>query len=350
MFALSMPAVPASADQYRDMQWYLKSLRIAEAHRMTEGAGVIVAVIDTGVSAAHSDLDGAVLPGKNVLGSGGDGRQDAYGHGTSMAGIIAARGRGGGRGLLGVAPRAKILPVRPSGDTLVTVDAIRWSVAHGAKVINMSFAMDGSDQLADAVKLAADKDVVLVGAAGNSGTGANSQEYPAAYPEVVAVGAVDRTGDVPSFSQRGPQIDLVAPGVDIPTLPRDAEASYKISRGTSEAAAIVSGAAALIRARFPELSAAEVVQRLTSTAVDKGAPGRDDTYGHGSLNLMAALTAKAPPPSSVPSAPATGPTVVSAPDGDDDGSGVPLLVIGLGVLLLAGAAVAAVLVVRRSGA
>nr|BFE76293.1 hypothetical protein GCM10020092_095940 [Actinoplanes digitatis] len=108
-----MCAPLAHADQYRDQQWYLKSLRVQEAHRSTKGAGITVAVIDSGVWAAHPDLKGAVLPGFDVLGKG-DGRDDLEGHGTQMAGVIASRGRSGGNGVLGIAPAAKILPVSPA--------------------------------------------------------------------------------------------------------------------------------------------------------------------------------------------------------------------------------------------
>ena len=338
-------ASPAFADRYRDAQWHLTALHVADAHRVTKGAGVTVAVIDTGVWADHPDLNGAVLPGRNVLENGGDGRSDVNGHGTGIASIIAARGRSGERGVLGVAPAAKILPLRPNSDTSLVADAINWSVRQGAMVINMSFVVTGSAELAAAIKSAADADVVLIAASGNDGQNSSTDDYPAAYPNVLAVAAVDRRGQAARFSHRGADVDIAAPGVGIPAADGSLTDGYVIADGTSPAAAVVSGAAALIRARYPDLSAAEVVQRLTSTAVDKGPPGRDDTYGHGSLDLMAALTADAPPPSKSPSVPATKPPGDAR--GEDDGSGVPLLAIGLGVLMLAGAAVAAVVVVRK---
>ena len=141
--ALTVPTlggVPARADQRRDSQWYLSRLDIAAAHRVSEGEGVTVAVIDTGVYTDRADLKGAVLPGFDVTASGA-GLEDELGHGTAMAGIIAARGQSGDRGLLGMAPRSKILPIRPASGPLIVSKAIEWAVQHDAKVINMSFAV-----------------------------------------------------------------------------------------------------------------------------------------------------------------------------------------------------------------
>jgi type VII secretion-associated serine protease mycosin len=341
-------APPAYADEYRNAQWYLKTLRVSDAQRITQGAGVTVALIDSGVSASHPDLKGAVLSGSNVLGDGGDGRTDLNGHGTQMAGIIAARGQGDGRGVLGIAPAAKILPVRPATDTLLVAEAIEWSVGQGAKVISMSFTVAASDDLATAVKDAAAADVVLVAASGNDGQEGPTGQYPAAYSEVLSVGAVDRNGEVANFSTQGTKVGITAPGVDIPVADRKYPSGYAIVDGTSPATAIVAGAAALIRAKYPKLSAAQVVERLTSTAVDRGPPGRDDAYGYGELNLMAALTAKS---STEPSA---GPTVTDAPpesqpDSDEGGSGIPpIMIIGIGVVVLVGAVAAVFVAVRRS--
>jgi type VII secretion-associated serine protease mycosin len=354
-------AAPAQADAVRDDQWYLSTLEVARAQRITKGAGVVVGVVDQGVSAGHRDLKGAVLAGRDTVAQRNNAHLDPDGHGTAMAGIIAARGRGGS-GLLGIAPEAKILPVRPSNDTTFAAAGIRWAASHGAKVINVSFAIGGSENLQAAVQEAAAADVVLVGAVGNSGDEDNALEYPVGYPEVLGVGAVDRHGTVAAFSQHGPQVDLVAPGTDIPTLyPGD---DYRTVRGTSDAAAIVSGAAALVRARFPDLSAAEVVQRLTSTAVDKGAEGRDDYYGNGQLDLMAALTAPGPAASTAPGPAAStapgpaastvpagteAPVAASTPATDDGGGGIsPLALVAAGAALLTGAVVAIVFATRRS--
>ena len=338
-------AAPARADATRSSEWYLSTLKVAEAHRITKGAGVIVAVVDQGVSTRHPDLKGAVLSGRDTVAGEDNGHLDPDGHGTAMAGLIAARGRGGS-GLLGIAPEAKILPVRPSNDTTFAAEGIRWAASHGAKVINMSFAIGGSENLQAAVKEAAAADVVLVGAVGNTGDKGNAVEYPVGYPEVLGVGAVDKKGKVAAFSQHGAQVDIVAPGVDIPTV---YVTGYHTSQGTSDAAAIVSGAAALVRAKYPDLTAAEVVQRLTSTAVDKGDKGRDDYYGSGQLDLLAALTALAPVASA--SAPAVDePVATPAATADDDtGGGVPpLAIVAVGLVVLAGAVLAIVFFARRS--
>ena len=335
--------LPAEADQRRDAQWYLQRLDIAAAHQVSKGAGVAVAVIDTGVAADRADLRGAVLPGFEVTASG-DGRRDELGHGTAMAGIIAARGRGGDRGLLGIAPGARILPIRPASGPLVVAKAIEWAVAHDAEVINMSFAVSGGDDLARAVTAAAKADVVLVAATGNDGEEGIDGDFPAAYPEVLAVGASGRQGEATSFSHRGPQLDLVAPGVAIPVLGGELDSAYRVVEGTSAATAIVSGAAALIRSKYPHLSAADVVSALRSTATDKGTPGRDDTYGHGELNIIAALEAAATPPRTP--AGSTRPSVIAG-TGDGDGGLPRLAIVGSGLLVLAAAVVALVIGVRR---
>jgi type VII secretion-associated serine protease mycosin len=349
--AAVFPTVPAGADGKRDAQWYLTALRVADAQRISRGAGVTVAVIDTGVWAGHPDLNGAVLPGTNILGDGGDGRQDLDGHGTAIAGIIAARGRGGSRGLLGIAPEAKVLPIRPYDGSLIVTKAINWAVANGARVINMSFNALESDTLATAVKAAAAADAVLVAASGNDGDKGFKGEYPAAYPEVIAVGSVDRNGALANGSHRGPQVDLVAPGVDIPVLMANTGSGYyALGNGTSASSAVVAGAAALVRAKYPDMSAADVVRRLESTAVDKGPPGRDDAYGYGELDLMAALTAPiAAEPSAEPSAGAT--AALPPPTDREEGStgGVwPLVILGAGVMLLAGAVIVLVVMLRRT--
>jgi type VII secretion-associated serine protease mycosin len=346
--ALAMLSGPSAlADRSRDEQWYLGALRVPDAQRISKGAGVTVAVIDSGVWAGHPDLKGAVLAGTNILGNGGDGRTDNEGHGTAMAGIIAGRGVGGSNSVLGLAPAAQILPVRPTGSPLLVARAIEWAVDHGATVINMSFKVQPTPGLERAIQDAAAADVVLVGAAGNTGDGANDQEYPAAYPEVLAVVSTDRAGAIESSSQHGSQVDLAAPGVAMLTADGQKSTGYAVTSGTSDAAAVVSGAAALIRAEYPNLSAAQVVQRLTSTAVDKGAPGRDDAYGYGELDLMAALTAKSVPAASSPAPGGSQDAVAADPDSGAGGSRVrSLLFVGIGVVLL-GAVLAVVLMRMR---
>ncbi|MEQ4303000.1 S8 family serine peptidase [Plantactinospora sp. B6F1] len=355
-------APPAAADAARDRQWHLKALDVAQAHRITEGAGVVVAVLDTGVRGDHRDLIGNVLPGVDVTGADTDGRQDTDGHGTAMAGLIAGHGRGPGQadGVLGIAPKAKVLPVRAMrtkyGAGADLPRAIREAVQRKVGVVSLSLSGGAGDDLRQAVQEALAADVVLVAAAGNRPDDAFIG-YPAAFPGVLAVGATGRDGKLAPISVTGDAVGLVAPGVDIASTSRTG--AYQSSNGTSNSTAIAAGAAALVRARYPDLSAAEVVHRLTATATDRGAPGRDPEYGHGVLDLVDALTAEVEPAGAQPS-PGTGPTAtadgtspaVAAPPPGDGPTGLRLspaayAIGGLCLLVvLAGAGVLGWLLVR----
>ena len=338
-------AAPARAGAVRDKQWFWAPLKVAQAQQISKGAGVVVAVLDSGVDAGHRDLGGAVLPGRQVVQDKPVGNLDTNGHGTGMAGIIAGRGHGADAGVLGIAPQAKIMPIAPANDTLFVGKGIRWAADHGAGVIVLAFGIQDGESLRAAVSAAAAADVVLIGTSGNSGDKGNEVEFPGAYPEVLTVGAVDRRNKVAKFSNHGPQVDLVAPGIDIPAPAPDDK--YVTGTGTSAAAAIVAGAAALIRAKYPDLSAEDVVRRLTDTAIDRGEKGRDDYYGAGQLDLLAALSAPQPGPSG--SAPVTDAPVVvpDAAPADEDGGVPPLVFVAVGlVLLLAAAGVGAVLIAR----
>ena len=166
----------------------------------------------------------------------------------------------------------------------------------------MSFGIESSEGLEAAVVRAVAGDVVLVAAVANKNDNAVNR-YPAAFPDVLAVGASNRNGRLADFSRPGSDVDIVAPETDIPVADPTLAGGYGIVDGTSPAAAIVAGAAALVRARYAQLSARQVVDRLTSTAVDKGPPGRDDAYGFGELDLVGALTApvgRPTPPTSQP--------------------------------------------------
>jgi subtilisin family serine protease len=191
--------------------------------------------------------------------------------------------------------------------------AIDEAVKNGANVISMSLGVTNTAKLDRALDNALKADVVLVAATGNRPEEVLLQ-YPARHTGVVAVGATGRDGNVAPFSVTGKEMVLSAPGEDITSTSNSG--NYRTASGTSDATAIVAGAAALVRARFPGLSASEVVRRLTATATDKGAPGRDSDYGFGELNLVAALTADVPPAS----APASG--SVTAP-ATSDGQGLP---------------------------
>ncbi|MDZ5441950.1 S8 family serine peptidase [Micromonospora sp. 4G57] len=346
LIAVVLPVGPARASQQdgasriRSDQWHLRYLRVAEAHRLSQGDGVIVAIPDTGVD-QHPDLSGNLLSGIDVIpGGSGDGRRDLNGHGTGMAGLIAAGGQGGNRGALGIAPRARILPilVTPAtgeGEADALAEGITYAMSHGAKVISISSVGGSGERLIKALDAAIASDIVIVASAGNrpedSGVG-----YPASEDRVIAVGGTDRKGNHAALSVTGREIDVVAPAVDMYSTGIDGK--YRKGTGTSDATAIVAGAAALIRSRYPYLPAAEVAHRLTATAIDKGPPGRDDEYGYGLIDLVAALTADVPPlgfESAAPSASTTTTAAEPASDGGDGGATARGLAT-LGVLVAAG--------------
>jgi type VII secretion-associated serine protease mycosin len=356
---LALQPVPASADATRDRQWHLGFLDVAEAHRHTQGDGVTVAVIDTGVNANHPDLRGNVLPGRDTTNgrSTGTGTRDDHGHGTAMAGLIAAHGHGTGDGALGLAPRAKVMPIRETdaygfGSDPGMVAGIDWAIANGAKVISISRAGSTTPTLRAAVARAREADVVVVAGVGNT-DGETFVAGVARIEGVLAAAGTDRTGNHAAISVAGPQVVLAAPAVDITSTSRDG--GYRTGTGTSDSTAIIAGAVALVRAKFPELSADEVIHRLTATATDKGPPGRDEQYGYGVLNLVAALTANVAPAnqaSALPSAtPAASPptTAAAAPEpgpNASSNSGTTLLVVLVVLVALVTAGVIAWLVAR----
>ncbi|MET7292702.1 type VII secretion-associated serine protease mycosin [Streptomyces griseoloalbus] len=305
-----LPATTAHADGIRARQWSLEAMRTQEAWQTTKGEGVTVAVLDTGVEADHPDLDGNVLTGEDLVGFGASEGDRAWArHGTAMAGIIAGHGHGPGNadGVMGVAPEAKILPVRviledgdPSrakarstrGNALA--EGIRWAADHGADVINLSLGDDsasahpepGEDE---AIQYALRKGVVVVASAGNGGEKGDHVSYPAAYPGVIAVTAVDRYGTRAPFSTRRWYATVSAPGVDV--IIADPDHKYYEGWGTSAAAAFVSGAAALVKAAHPGLTPAQVKRLLEDTARNAPADGRDDSRGFGFIDPAAAIEA-----------------------------------------------------------
>jgi len=178
------------------------------------------------------------------------------------------------------------------GSTDVLAQGIRWAAQHGARVISISRAVSGGDLLLQQVtEDAMAHDIVIVAAAGNKPEDQGVQ-WPAAIPGVVAVAGVDRDGNHSKVSVSGPEVVLAAPSDNISST--NAGGGYRVGTGTSDATAIVAGAVALVRSRFPQLKAAEVVRRLTAKAIDKGPPGRDNDYGYGIVNLVGALTADLP--------------------------------------------------------
>nr|WP_245573407.1 type VII secretion-associated serine protease mycosin [Amycolatopsis benzoatilytica] len=292
------PAIPAQP-------WAQQTLDPERAWPHSRGAGVLVAVVDSGVDADHPQLSrpGKVLPGRDFYLAGAlPGSFDCVSHGTGVAGIIGADPVPG-IGFHGVAPDATILPVRISdrdigdqGESLridpqVVANGIRYAADQGAKVINLSMAgHDDFPVIRDAVAYAVARDALVVAAAGNAQKDASGElpSYPAAYDGVLGVGAVDIDGARMSGSQIGPYVDLVAPGAKVLTTTRAGGHAYV--DGTSFAAPFVSGTAALVRSAWPQLSAAQVAQRLTATA-DPARGGRDShSFGAGLVDPYRAVT------------------------------------------------------------
>jgi type VII secretion-associated serine protease mycosin len=315
--AVSVPGSPAAsapgiAQQVRaDEMPELRKIDVPAAWRVTKGAGVTVAVLDTGVDPTVPDLTGSVTTGPDyTLGADPPGYRPPHLHGTYIASLIAGHGSGPGRsgGVIGVAPEARILSVRvilddqePGLDVYndnakyadAIPDGIRYAVSHGAQVINMSL---GSTVPARATRLAIgyaiSHNVVVVASAGNDGgsrSGFTPYSYPAAFTGVISVAAVGATGRRASFSDRNASVVISAPGVNVVGAGPGGE--YLIASGTSPAAAFVSGVVALIRSKYPQLVPALVTQALVSSARHRPAAGYSPGTGFGEVDAVAALSA-----------------------------------------------------------
>lgn len=296
--APSCQAPPAPSVTTDEVPWAQQRQGLDRLTGLADGAGITVAVVDSGVEARHPQLVGAVVPGFDRLDTGGDGRIDCVGHGTAVASIIAGRARPG-TPFRGVAPAATVLPVRVSeritdengGRTAGLPDvaaAVRQAVDRGARVVNLSLTTDRDDPaLRDAVRYARSRDALLVAAAGNKQEAGNPPVFPASYDGVLGVGGVQADGARVPTSQTGPHVDLVAPGADVIAAARDGYARYT---GTSFAAAFVTGTAALVRQYHPTLTADQVADRLKATA-DALDPAPASGFGAGIVNPYRAVTA-----------------------------------------------------------
>jgi type VII secretion-associated serine protease mycosin len=296
--AAVVPNDPAYGFQRDD----LKPLHVEQAWGMQGvgfGSGQTIAIVDSGVDLDHPDLVGRLLPGKDFVGDDSV-PQDVAGHGTAVAGVAAATADNG-RGVAGVAGRAKILPVRVLNSEGDGTDAdvaagIIWATNHGADVINLSLGGPGSSPvLEDAVARAKSRDVLVVAASGNEGWWIPS--YPAAIPGVVAVGATNKSGRAVWFSNRGWWVDVSAPGVDLTSTRLGSAESYATGySGTSFSAPIVAGVAALARKRFPGQSQAEIAGKIRRGARDRGPHGVDPVYGFGVVDVRGAVGGSLPAP------------------------------------------------------
>jgi len=280
--------VERNRDPRRSEQWALD--RLDYGKYAADGNGVIVAVIDTGVDATHPDLAGKVLPGFDVYSSTTLGKYDPNGHGTHVAGIIAATADNA-TGVAGLAPSVKILPVRVLdetgyGDDSLVAKGVLWAVLNGAQVINLSLGGPDRDPLlAEAIDKAVAAGVAVVVAAGNEGISGSPVSYPGAHPDVTAVAATSSNDQRALFSTVGQFVDVAAPGMSIlSTWP----SGYSYQSGTSMATPFVSAATALVISDL-KLSPRQALARVVSSATDIDAPGLDSNSGAGLIDPLAAL-------------------------------------------------------------
>ena len=311
-------ADPIGVQAYDSEQWVIDSLHLWSAWTKTQGSGVTVAVIDSGVSQVP-DLAGSVIPGPDYSGVGTSPTNPDWGkHGTWMASLIAGHGHapGPGDGIIGSAPAAKVLSIRVITDSTdpnyskyqaesatlgqtELAEAITYAVAHGAGVISLSLGYSTQSlAVRQALQDAYDHNVVVVASAGNSGdaagaagTGSAPYSFPADYPGVLPVAAVTSTGQVASFSSENVDVQVAAPGKSVPAEGRDG--GYWYVSGTSPACALTAGVAALIKSAYPRLTDQQVISAITTSTTPSSRPqgGWDEQIGFGEVNAALALTA-----------------------------------------------------------
>jgi type VII secretion-associated serine protease mycosin len=297
----------SAGDVIRDREYWLASYGFSQAWRTTTGAGVTVAVIDTGIDSSHPDLVGSVIGGTDISGLGAANGQRPVGpnkeHGTMVASLIAGQGHDGDAGIIGVAPSARLLSVSvgfgvgTEGSDDQIADAVRWSVDHGADIINMSLTrntLEWPESWDDAFLYAMQHDVVIVAAAGNRGSGTTEVGAPATMPGVLTVAGVDQNGKA-SFdaSSQGITISVAAPSEDL--VGAAPGGGYYNWAGTSGATPIVAGLVALVRSAYPDLDAANVINRVIATADPVGGQVPSPIYGYGLIDAAAAVTARVSP-------------------------------------------------------
>jgi hypothetical protein len=351
--ATGTPAAPvgatAKADKIRDSEWWLSSLHVTQAWQSSRGSGIAVALLSTGVLATHPDLAGSVTTGPDYTGSGETSASTGWGiEGTSAASIIAGHGdnTGDASGIIGIAPAARILSVRVAFDAADPLNAsptdvgrlpdaiaegIRYAVTQGAKVIDLpldpsTLASDGAETggLAaaaggsaaerSAVSYAESKGVVLVAPAGDNGDDGNTASVPASYPGVVAMGAVGQHGQLGVFSARQSYVALTAPGAGVTAASQPS--GYRNMSTTDAASAMAAGIAALIRSKYPNLTAGQVRQALINGSTESAAStAKQVGAGAGTVDALKAVQAAAaianPQPTARPSAAPSSPPATS---------------------------------------
>jgi hypothetical protein len=277
------PATQNAAPAADPAQYVVPKLHLLEAHRITNGDDVLVAVIDSQIDTQHPDLAGVFAGEFDALGTSGP----AHSHGTGMAGAIAAHAK-----LLGVAPKVKLLAARAfsdekesaQGTTFNILKSLDWAAGKGARIVNMSFAGPADPMLHDMLAKAHERGIVLIAAVGNAGP-RSPPLYPAADPFVIGVTATDADDKLLPQANRGPQVTVAAPGVQI--LEPAPDATYQVTTGTSVAAAHASGVAALLLARDPKLTPDQVRSLLIKSA--RAIPGKRRDVGAGVIDALRAV-------------------------------------------------------------
>ena len=379
-------AAPAQADTVRDAQmWVLDAVNAPAAWPVTEGQGTTVAVIDSGVNPNVPDLAGSVITGPDLTGVHTPPSNLDWGvHGTWMASLIAGHGHaGGGSGIMGVAPRSRVLSIRVVTDRHdpgyasyqresdfrvqnALAQAIDYAISHRVRVISMSLGYgEPSAMVRSALQDALSHRIVVVASSGNSGNSVGARtsgqapySFPADYPGVLGVAAVARDGAPAGFSSDNLSVQVAAPGVNVPAQGTDGQ--YWLVSGTSPACALTAGVAALIKSRYPQLAPALVIRAITGSTTSRPAGGYDDKVGFGTVDAAAALAQAgrlAALPAAVSGAPealhfgggsAAVPPVPVAPRGP---AGLVLAALAaLGCLILAAAAGLGLARLRQTGA
>jgi len=284
--AVQQPAAAESSAGGAE-QYVASKLRLGEVHKIATGKDVLIAVIDSEIDRKHPEFANAIVEEFDAVGQ----PEKPHSHGTGMAGAIVSQSR-----LMGIAPGARALAVHafsmsaqqsPQATTRHIIAGLEWALNKGARIINMSFAGPYDPMLALAIKKASEKGVILIAAVGNAGP-KSPPLYPAADPHVIGVTATDEGDNLYKGANVGVQVAIAAPGVDV-MVPAPAEA-YQLTTGTSVAAAHVSGVAALLIERHPNVDAATVLEVLTASATKLGTDKRDDRFGWGLIDPLAALS------------------------------------------------------------
>jgi len=376
-------APTVQAANIRQSEWYLDVMQAPKMWQVSTGKGITVAVIDSGVDASAPELQGQVLPGHDFVTGSGDGQQDPDGHGTAISMIIAGSGNAGG--VMGLAPDAKVLPLRvgvssgAAGEVAVQEfsEAIRFAVDHQAKVINISAGFPEVvpdphllTPLEAAVQYAENRGSLIFAATGNRGSEGNYREYPAAASGVAGIAAVDETGTWLKFSTHGPQVALAAPGKDITarcSKEHGYDGGYCTGDGTSQATAIASASAALIWAKHPDWTGNQVLRVLLNTASKPASgPVPNEFVGYGVVRpriallgdpgdlgppnvnpLLAAKTAQSASASAAQPSPSAARGSGNGNPSAESQETLYWVGIGIGVVLVVGGAVASLVVYRR---